>query len=52
MHLDVFTRNVRGGPKDFSSRTYPKVDADTSAVLFWPAVFTEFQTEIKENSEE
>lgn len=43
---------VRGGPKDFSSRTDPKVDADTSAVLFWPAVFTEFQTEIKENSDE
>lgn len=44
--------NVRAASKDFYSGIYPNVDADTSLVLFWPAVFTEFQTKIKENSEE
>lgn len=44
--------NVRAYPKDFSSGTYPNVDGDSSPDLFWPAVFTEFQTKIKENSVE
>lgn len=44
--------NVRGCPKDFSSGTYPNVDADSSPDLFWPPIFMEVQTNIKENSKE